>query len=97
MQNAVKEIREITQDEKKFKAEVSQTIKSEMDRTVADAKAYAFEQSRRNAAGNKRTAKNYGKGNRTRVRGYETRPRHPQFIDGILKIRKTQVDSDKRI
>ena len=38
VQNAVKEIREITQDERKFKAEVSQTIKSEIGQTVADAK-----------------------------------------------------------
>lgn len=44
VQNAVKEIREITQDERKFKAEVSQTIKSEIGRTVADAKAHALEQ-----------------------------------------------------
>ena len=43
VQNAVKEIREITQDERKFKAEVSQTIKSEIGRTVADAKAHALE------------------------------------------------------
>ena len=44
VQSAVKEIREITQDERKFKAEVSQTIKSEIGRTVADAKAHALEQ-----------------------------------------------------
>ena len=44
VQSAVKEIREITQDERKFKAEVSQTIKSEIGRTVAEAKAHALEQ-----------------------------------------------------
>ena len=44
VQSAVKEICEITQDERKFKAEVSQTIKSEIGRTVADAKAHALEQ-----------------------------------------------------
>ena len=44
VQSAVKEIREITQDERKFKAEVSQTIKSEIGRTVADAKAHVLEQ-----------------------------------------------------
>ena len=44
VQSAVKEIREITQDERKFKAEVSQAIKSEIGRTVADAKAHALEQ-----------------------------------------------------
>ena len=44
VQSAVEEIREITQDERKFKAEVSQTIKSEIGRTVADAKAHALEQ-----------------------------------------------------
>ena len=44
VQSAVKEIREITQDERKFKAEVSQTIKSEIGRTVADEKAHALEQ-----------------------------------------------------
>lgn len=43
VQSAVKEIREITQDERKFKAEISQTIKSEIGRTVADAKAHALE------------------------------------------------------
>ena len=43
VQNAVKEIREITQDERKFKAEVSQTIKSEIAQTVAEAKNYALE------------------------------------------------------
>lgn len=44
VQSAVKEIREITQDERKFKAEVSQSIKSEIGQTVADAKAHALEQ-----------------------------------------------------
>ena len=44
VQSAVKEIREITQDERKFKTEVSQTIKSEIGRTVAEAKAHALEQ-----------------------------------------------------
>ena len=44
VQSAVKEICEITQDERKFKAEVSQSIKSEIGRTVADAKAHALEQ-----------------------------------------------------
>ena len=44
VQNAVEEIREITQDERKFKAEISQTVKSEIGRTVADAKALALEQ-----------------------------------------------------
>ena len=44
MQSAVKEIREITQDERKFKAEVSQTIKSEITQTVAEAKNYALKQ-----------------------------------------------------
>ena len=44
VQNAVEEIREITQDERKFKAEISQTVKSEIGRTVADAKAHALEQ-----------------------------------------------------
>ena len=44
VQSAVKEIHEITQDERKFKAEVSQTIKNEIGRTVADAKAHALEQ-----------------------------------------------------
>ncbi len=44
VQNAVKEIREITQDERKFKAEVSQTIKREIGQTVADAKKHALEQ-----------------------------------------------------
>lgn len=44
VQSAVKEIREITQDERKFKEEINQTIKSEIGRTVADAKAHALEQ-----------------------------------------------------
>ena len=44
VQSAVREIREITQDERKFKAEVSQTIKSEITQTVAEAKNYALEQ-----------------------------------------------------
>ena len=44
VQSAVREIREITQDERKFKAELSQTIKSEITQTVAEAKNYAFEQ-----------------------------------------------------
>ena len=44
VQSAVREIREIAQDERKFKAEVSQTIKSEITQTVAEAKNYALEQ-----------------------------------------------------
>ena len=44
VQGAVREIREITQDERKFKAELSQTIKSEITQTVAEAKAHALEQ-----------------------------------------------------
>ena len=44
VQSAVREIREIAQDERKFKAEVSQTIKSEIAQTVAEAKNYALEQ-----------------------------------------------------
>ena len=44
VQSTVKEIREITQDERKFKAEVSQTIKSEIVQTVAEAKNYALKQ-----------------------------------------------------
>ena len=43
VQSAVREIREIAQDERKFKAEVSQTIKSEIAQTVAEAKNYALE------------------------------------------------------
>ena len=44
VQSAVREIREIAQDERKFKAELSQTIKSEITQTVAEAKAHALEQ-----------------------------------------------------
>ena len=44
VQSAVREIREITQDERKFKAELSQTIKSEITQTVAEAKTHALEQ-----------------------------------------------------
>lgn len=44
VQSAVMEIREIAQDERKFKAELSQTIKSEITQTVADTKAHALEQ-----------------------------------------------------
>ena len=44
VQSAVREIREITQDERKFKAELSQTIKSEITQTVAEAKNYALKQ-----------------------------------------------------
>ena len=44
MQNAVREIRELTQDERKFNPDVSQTKKSEIGRTVADAKVHALEQ-----------------------------------------------------
>ena len=43
VQSAVREIREIALDERKFKAEVSQTIKSEIAQTVAEAKNYALE------------------------------------------------------
>lgn len=42
VQSTVKEIREIAQDERKFKAEVSQTIKSEIAQTVAEAKTHAL-------------------------------------------------------
>lgn len=42
VQSTVREMREITQDERKFKAEVSQTIKSEIMQTVAEAKNYAL-------------------------------------------------------
>ncbi len=42
VQSAVREIRGITQDERQFKAEVSQTIKSEIMQTVAEAKAHAL-------------------------------------------------------
>ena len=44
VQSAVREIREIAQDERKFKAEISQTVKREIGRTVAEAKAHALEQ-----------------------------------------------------
>ena len=44
VQGAVKEIREIAQDERKLKSEVSQTIKSEIAQTVAEAKAHALKQ-----------------------------------------------------
>ena len=44
VQSAVREIREIAQDERKFKAEITQTIKSEITQTVAEAKNYALEQ-----------------------------------------------------
>ena len=44
VQSAVREIRGITQDERQFKAELSQTIKSEITQTVAEAKAHALEQ-----------------------------------------------------
>ena len=44
VQSAVREIREIAQDERKFKAELSQTIKSEIMQTVAEAKGHALEQ-----------------------------------------------------
>lgn len=44
VQTAVREMRGIVQDERKFKAEISQTIKSEITQTVAEAKNYALEQ-----------------------------------------------------
>lgn len=44
VQTAVREMRGITQDERQFKAEVSQTIKSEITRTVAEAKDYVLKQ-----------------------------------------------------
>ena len=44
VQTAVREMRGITQDERQFKAEVSQTIKSEITRSVNDAKDYALKQ-----------------------------------------------------
>lgn len=44
VQSAVREMQGIAQDERKFKAEVSQTIKSEITQTVAEAKAHALEQ-----------------------------------------------------
>ena len=43
VQAAVREMRGITQDERQFKAEVSQTIKSEITQAVAEAKNYALE------------------------------------------------------
>ena len=44
VQTAVREMRGITQDERQFKAEVSQTIKSEITRSVNEAKDYALKQ-----------------------------------------------------
>ena len=44
IQTAVREMRVITQDERQFKAEVSQTIKSEITRSVNEAKDYALQQ-----------------------------------------------------
>ena len=44
VQTAVLEMRGITQDERQFKAEVSQTIKSEITRSVNEAKSYALKQ-----------------------------------------------------
>lgn len=44
VQSAVREIREITQDERKFKTEVSHTVKNGIMQTVAEAKNYALEQ-----------------------------------------------------
>ena len=44
VQTAVREMRGITQDERQFKAEVSQTIKSEITRSVNEAKSYALKQ-----------------------------------------------------
>ena len=44
VQGAVREMREIAQDERKFKAEVSQAIKSEITRSVNEVKAHALEQ-----------------------------------------------------
>ena len=44
VQMAVREMREITQDERQFKAEVSQTIKSEITRSVNEVKDYALKQ-----------------------------------------------------
>ena len=44
VQTAVREMRGITLDERQFKAEVSRTIKSEITRTVAEAKDYALKQ-----------------------------------------------------
>lgn len=42
VQTAVTEIRQITQDERKFKTEISQTIKSEIGRSVSEVKNYAL-------------------------------------------------------
>lgn len=42
VQMAVTEIRQITQDERKFKTEISQTIKSEIGRSVNEVKNYAL-------------------------------------------------------
>ena len=44
VQTAVREMRGITQDERQFKAEVSQTIKSEITRSANEAKCYALQQ-----------------------------------------------------
>ena len=44
VQTAVREMRGITQGERQFKAEVSQTIKSEITRSVNEAKDYALKQ-----------------------------------------------------
>ena len=44
VQTAVREMRGITQDERQFKAEVSQTIKSEITRSANEAKGYALKQ-----------------------------------------------------
>ena len=44
VQTAVREMRGITQDERQFKAEVSQTIKSEIALSVNEAKCYALQQ-----------------------------------------------------
>ena len=43
VQGAVREMREIAQDERQFKAEVSQTVKNGIMQTVAEAKNYALE------------------------------------------------------
>ena len=44
VQTAVREMRGITQDERQFKAEVSQTIKSEIAISVNEVKCYALQQ-----------------------------------------------------
>ena len=44
VQTAVREMRGITQDERQFKAEVSQTIKSEIAISVSEVKCYALQQ-----------------------------------------------------